>query len=81
MTTMFEQKDIETKKQLRSVEKSEYFFPNAIIFYKHFLKCRSCSWNVSYSEHSGSLDVSAESIFCPVCKEGKIDSSKYLQYR
>ena len=77
MSTMFEQNKIETEKQLRNEGKSEY----TLTFYKHLIKCRSCSWNVSYSEHSGSLDVSDESIFCPVCKEGKIDSSKYLQYR
>jgi hypothetical protein len=81
MSTMFEQNKIKTEKQLRNEGKSEYYFPTTLTFYKHLIKCRSCSWNVSYSEHSGSLDVSAESIFCPVCKEGKIDSSKYLQYR
>jgi hypothetical protein len=81
MSTMFEQNKIETEKQLRNEGKNEYYFPNILTFYKHLLKCRSCSWNVSYSEHSGFLDVSDESIFCPVCKEGKIDSSKYLQYR
>ena len=81
MSTMVEQNEIETEKQSRSEGKSEYFFPNTLIFYKHLLKSRSCSWTVSYSEHSGSLDVSDESVSCPVCNDGKIDSSKYLQYR
>lgn len=81
MSTIVEQNEIETEKQLRSEGKSEYLFPNTLTFYKHLLKCRSCSWTVSYSEHSGSLNVSDESLFCPVYKEGKIDSSKYLQYR
>ena len=81
MTTLFEQKEIETGKQLKSEEKSENYFSNAIFFYKHLLQCRSCSWNVSYSEYSGSLDISDYLVFCPVCKDGRIESSKYRQYR
>jgi hypothetical protein len=81
MATIFEPNKMEPTKQWTSKEKIENHFPNALTFYKHLLKCTSCSWNISYSECSGSLDVSDESVFCPVCKEGKIDSSKYLQYR
>ena len=78
MITMFEQKESEKGKQLRSKGKREYYFSNAIIFYKHLLKCTTCTWNITYSEHSGSLDVSNNSVFCPVCKDGKIESSKYM---
>ena len=81
MIAMFDQKDIETGKQLRSKGNSKYYFSNAITFYKHLLKCRSCSWNISYSEYSGSLDISDDLVFCPVCKDGKIETSKYPQYR
>ena len=81
MIAMFDQKDIETGKQLRSKGKSKYYFSNAITFYKHLLKYRSCSWNISYSEYSGSLDISDDLVFCPVCKDGKIETSKYPQYR
>jgi len=49
--------------------------------YKYSLKCNSCSWNVSYSEASGSLDVSDKSVVCPVCKDGKINSLKHSYYR
>lgn len=78
MITIFEQKETEKGNQLRRKEKSEYYFSNTIIFYKHLLKCTTCSWNISYSEHSGSLDVSNNLVCCPVCKDGKIESSKYL---
>ena len=81
MTTMFEQKETETGKQLRNKGTSGYYFPNTRIFYKHLLKCTTCFWNISYLEHSWSLDVFEDLVFCPVCKEGKIHSSKYLQYR
>ena len=81
MTSIFEQNEIETGKQLRSEGKSEYYFSNAITFYKYVLQCKSCSWNVSYSEYSGSLDISDDLVFCPVCKDGKIESSNYREYR
>jgi hypothetical protein len=81
MATIFEHNEIETGKQLISEGKSKYYLLNNLTFYKHLLQCRSCSWNISYSEYSGALDVSDESVLCPVCKEGKIGYSKFIQYR
>jgi hypothetical protein len=76
MANLFEQNEIETGKHLTSEGISRYYLPNNLTFYKHLLQCRSCSWNMSYSEYSGTLDVSDESVLCPVCKEGKIDYSR-----
>jgi hypothetical protein len=81
MSNRIEQKEIKTGDHLGTEVTRIEYFTNTISFYKHILNCRSCSWNVSYSEHSGSLDVSDDSVACPVCKDGKIESSKYLQYR
>ena len=80
MIAMYGQKEIGTGKQLRTKGKSKYYFSNSINFYKHHLKCSSCSWNISYSEFSGSLDISDGLVLCPVCKDGKIESSKFPQY-
>ena len=38
MITMFEQKETEKRKQLRSKGKRKYYFSNAIIFYKYLLE-------------------------------------------
>jgi hypothetical protein len=81
MATLFEQNEIETGKHLTGEGKSRYYLSNNLIFYKHLLQCRSCSWNISYSEYSGALDISDESVLCPVCKEGKIGYSKFIQNR
>ena len=76
MAHLFEQNEIETGKHLTSEGISRYYLSNNLTFYKHLLQCRACSWNMSYSEYSGTLDVSDESVLCPVCKEGKIDYSR-----
>jgi len=81
MAPLFEQNEIETGKHLTGEGKSRYYLSNNLIFYKHLLQCRSSSWNISYSEYSGALDVSDESVLCPVCKEGKIGYSKFIQNR
>ena len=81
MSNMIEQKEVKTVDPLGTEGTRREYLTNTISFYKHILNCRSCSWNVSYSEHSGYLDVSDDSVLCPVYKDGKIESSKYLQYR
>ena len=81
MSNMIEQKEIKNGDPLGTEGTRREYPTNTISFYKHILNCRSCSWNVSYSDHSGSLDVSDDSVVCPVCKDGTIESSKYLQYR
>ena len=50
-----------------------------LVLYKYFLSCNSCAWNISYCESSGLLDVSEEYVNCPICKTGRLASSKHLQ--
>ena len=81
MSTISEQQGIETVNSLTNDGKQEYLlYKENITFHKYHLKCNSCSWNVSYCEPSGCLDITQESVCCPVCRDGKIDSSKYPQY-
>ena len=80
-SNIIEQKETKTGDPFGTEGTRREYFTNTISLYKHILNCRSCSWNVSYSEHSGSLDITDDSVVCPVCKDGKIESSKYLQYR
>ena len=49
-----------------------------LVMYKYFLSCNSCAWNISYCESSGLLDVSEEFVNCPICKTGRVASSKHL---
>ena len=49
-----------------------------LVLYKYFLFCNSCAWNISYCESSGLLDVSEEYVNCPICKTGRVASSKHL---
>lgn len=79
MSNIVEQRKIKIGDPLRT-NGTRRVLTNTVSYYKHILNCRSCSWNVSYSENSGSLDVSDDSVVCPVCKDGKIESSKYLHY-
>ena len=81
MSNIVEQRKIKIGDPLRTNGTRREYLTNTVSYYKHILNCRSCSWNVSYSENSGSLDVSDDSVVCPVCKDGKIESSKYLHYR
>lgn len=79
-TTLSEQKEFEALNSLTNKEKQKYLNEKSIAFYKYLLKCNSCSWSVSYCEPSGLLDITQKSILCPVCGDGKIDSSTYPQY-
>ena len=86
MIALFEQKGIEIINNLTNEGNQEDILHKVnIAFHKYNLECNSCSWNVSYCEPSGHLssshlDITQESIFCPVCRKGKINSSKYPQY-
>ena len=80
MSNIVEQRKIKIGDPLRTNGTRREYLTNTVSYHKHILNCRSCSWNVSYSENSGSLDVSDDSVVCPVCKDGKIESSKYLHY-
>jgi hypothetical protein len=45
--------------------------------HKSLLLCNLCSWSVSYTDYSDSLDMMHEyaAMTCPVCKDGRIKSS------
>ena len=75
MNIISEQNETVDRNRLEIGGQGDYSL-KTLYFYKYSLKCNSCSWNVSYSEASGSLDVSDKSIVCPVCKDGKINSLK-----
>ena len=77
MTTLSEQKEIQPVNSLTNIGKH---LETSVSFYKSLLKCNSCSGSVSYCEPSGLLDMPHKSVLCPVCKDGKIDSSTYPQY-
>ena len=73
--TYLNREKIKTGHHLGTKGTRRKYVPNIISYYKHVLNCRSCSWNVSYSEYSGSLDVLDDSVVCPVCKDGNIESA------
>lgn len=53
-----------------------------LFLYKHSLQCLSCSWKTTYSDPSGLLDLIIEpenEIICPVCRVGRISSTKTLR--
>lgn len=80
MTTIVQQKRIEAVNSFinEDEERQKYLDKENINFHKYHLKCNSCSWNVSYKESSGFLDITQDVVFCPVCRDGKINSSKYF---
>ncbi|MGN6709842.1 MAG: hypothetical protein ACTHKF_10910, partial [Candidatus Nitrosocosmicus sp.] len=46
--------------------------------FKHFLKCKSCLWKVTFYKSSGnnSISINSKKIHCPVCKEKEMNSTK-----
>ncbi len=80
MATVSRQSGLENIISITNKEQNTSHHEN-IDMYKYYLKCNSCLWNVSYYEASGYLDITQKSVFCPVCKDGKINSSKFAQYR
>ena len=50
---------------------------NDRIMHKNLLLCNLCSWPVSYTDYSDSLNMIDEyaAVTCPVCKDGRIKSS------
>ena len=80
MATVYRQSGLENVISLTNKEKNT-FHHESINMHKYSLKCNSCLWNVSYCETSGHLDITQKSVICPVCKDGKINSSKFAQYR
>ena len=47
------------------------------LFHKSLLSCNSCSWSISYTDYSDSIDMMQgyATVTCPVCKDGRIASS------
>lgn len=53
----------------------------SFLLYKHSLQCLSCFWKTTYSDPSGLLELIIEpenEINCPVCRVGRISSTKSL---
>ena len=49
---------------------------NSIIF-KHFIKCKSCLWKITFYESAEeSIAINSKRIHCPVCKEKETKSTK-----
>jgi uncharacterized protein CbrC (UPF0167 family) len=48
--------------------------------HKSLLSCNFCSWSVSYTDYSDSLNMMQEYVIvaCPVCKDGRIASSMMI---
>ncbi|MGC2597252.1 MAG: hypothetical protein WA395_03870 [Nitrososphaeraceae archaeon] len=53
---------------------------NSRIAHKNLLLCNSCSWSVSYTDYSDTLNIMQEytTVTCPVCKDGRIKSSMMI---
>lgn len=47
--------------------------------FKHFLKCKSCLWKITFYESTGSIRLNSEKMRCPVCRgRNKIAVSKII---
>jgi hypothetical protein len=45
--------------------------------FKHFIKCTSCSWKITFYEPTGkSIPVNSKKMHCPLCKEKEMKSTK-----
>ena len=45
--------------------------------FKHFLKCKSCLWKITFYESTGnSISINSKKIRCPVCKEKEMNFTK-----
>ena len=45
--------------------------------FKHFIKCNSCLWKITFYESTGrSIPINSKKIRCPVCKEKEMNSTK-----
>lgn len=43
--------------------------------FKHFLKCKSCLWKITFYESTGSINLNSKKMRCPMCKEKEIKSA------
>ena len=44
--------------------------------FKHFIKCTSCLWNITFYEATGRIPLNSKKIRCPICKEKEMRSFK-----
>jgi hypothetical protein len=67
----------QVKQSLKTTNES---YNNAKVspLFKHFLKCKSCLWKVTFYESpsSNSTSINSKKIRCPVCKEKEMNSTK-----
>jgi len=49
---------------------------NSNFLFKYLLKCKSCLWNITFYESTGSISINSKKIRCPVCKEKEIKVTK-----
>ena len=54
------------------IEKDDLGMRLKISTFKYALRCNQCSWNVSFSEASGSIHLDNHKMLCPVCKQKEI---------
>jgi hypothetical protein len=47
------------------------------LIHKSLLSCNSCTWSISYTDYSDSIGMMQEyaTVTCPICKDGRINSS------
>ena len=47
------------------------------LIHKSLLLCNSCSWSISYTDYSDSIDMMQEyaTVTCPICEDGRINTS------
>ena len=44
--------------------------------FKHFIKCNSCLWKITFYESTGCIPIDCKKIHCPMCKEKEMNSVK-----
>jgi len=49
---------------------------NSNFLFKYLLKCKSCLWNITFYESTGSISINSKNIRYPVCKEKEIKVTK-----
>ena len=49
---------------------------NKDMFYKYFLKCIDCSWEISFYEATGNITLDSTNMRCPICNKGEMKGIK-----
>src|SRR6476646_8777899 len=62
---------------LKKANESKVNSINLNVTFKHFIKCKSCLWKITFYDSTGaSIPINSNKIRCPVCKEKEMDSKK-----